>query len=117
MPMLLIAGGFRIVGSEPDGDSIRFYPDDPNEWKLVGGVHQVRPNAKGGAQLRLDGIDALETHFPSKKGIVHQPLRFGEEAAARLLTWAGFSKVVRGPNESVTASTPDMAPGFVLTRG
>jgi hypothetical protein len=27
MPMRCIAGTFRIVGSEPDGDSIRFYPD------------------------------------------------------------------------------------------
>ena len=29
MPMLCLAGTFRIRGTEPDGDSIRFYADDP----------------------------------------------------------------------------------------
>ena len=29
MPMLVIAGEYRIVGAAPDGDSVRFYPDDP----------------------------------------------------------------------------------------
>jgi len=115
--MRLIAGSFRILGAEPDGDSIRFYPDDPREWSRLGGIHKVRPNAKGGAQLRLDGIDALETHYPSTKGIEHQPLKFGQRAAARLLTWIGFSNVIRDANERVTAANPDEVPGYVLTRG
>jgi hypothetical protein len=51
MSMRLIAGTFRILGAEPDGDSIRFYPDDPNEWTRLGGIHQIRPNAKGGAHV------------------------------------------------------------------
>ena len=29
MAMFLIAGGCRITGAQPDGDSIRFTPDDP----------------------------------------------------------------------------------------
>ncbi len=27
MPMLCLAGTYRILSTEPDGDSIRFYPD------------------------------------------------------------------------------------------
>jgi hypothetical protein len=117
MAMLLIEGSFRIVGAQPDGDSIRFYPNDLAQWDLVGGVHKVRRNAKGGAQLRLDGIDTLETHFPVKGGVVHQPLGLGRKAAKTLLDWIGFSNVVRDVNETVTAATPDQAAGYVLTRG
>ena len=29
MAMFLIAGNFRVTGAQPDGDSIRFTPDDP----------------------------------------------------------------------------------------
>jgi hypothetical protein len=117
MPMRLIAGNFRILNAAPDGDSIRFYPDDPGEWTRLGGIHQVRPNAKGGAQLRLDGIDALETHYATTLGVEHQPLKFGDQAAARLVNWVGFSNVVRGANQQVTAATPDQVPGYVFTRG
>lgn len=114
--MLLIKGSYRIVGAAPDGDSVRFYPDDPMEWDLVPGPHLVRRNASGGAQLRLDGVDALETHYPVTGGAVHQPLEFGHDAAAGLLKWLGFTKVVRDPDETVTAATPAQRPGYVLTR-
>jgi hypothetical protein len=29
VPLSVIGGTFRIVGAAPDGDGIRFYPDDP----------------------------------------------------------------------------------------
>ena len=61
MPMLCLAGAFHVTGTEPDGDSLRFRPDDPAQWDAVPGP--VRRNASGAAQLRLDGIDALETHY------------------------------------------------------
>ena len=37
-------------------------------------------------------------------------------AAAELLTWLEFTNVVRGQDETVTSSTPDTVPGFILTR-
>jgi hypothetical protein len=46
--MLLIAGTYRIVGAAPDGDSVRFYPDDPSQWDLVAGAHQVRATPSAG---------------------------------------------------------------------
>ena len=55
MPFLLIRGRDRILGAAPDGDSVRFYPDDPESWNRLGALareHEVRPNPTGGAQLR-----------------------------------------------------------------
>ena len=40
MPMLCLGGTFRILGTEPDGDSIRFYPDDPATWSDGDGANQ-----------------------------------------------------------------------------
>ena len=78
MPMLVIAGSFAIVHSEPDGDSVHFTASDPSEWDLLRGT-PVQRNAGGVAQLRLDAIDALETHYtaPSGGGRLHQPLAPG----------------------------------------
>jgi endonuclease YncB( thermonuclease family) len=116
MPMLCIAGTFHVVGTEPDGDSVRFVPDDPATWARVPGVHRVRTNARGGAQLRLDGVDALETHYAPRGGqTVHQPLELAHAAGAELLKWLGFRDVVRQV-ETVTAARDDDRPGFVLTR-
>jgi endonuclease YncB( thermonuclease family) len=117
MPMLCLAGTFRILDTEPDGDSIRFYPDDPAQWARVPGENRVRTNATGGAQLRLDAIDALETHYSPPGGTpLHQPLVLAHAAADELLRWLGFKGVQRD-GEKVTAATPDALPGYLLTRG
>ena len=103
MAMFLIAGSFRITGAQPDGDSIRFKPDDPAKWDLITGPNRVKRNASGAAQLRLDAIDALETHYGTPR--THQPLGLAHAAAAELLDWLGFSNVVRAQDETVTSST------------
>jgi hypothetical protein len=67
MPFTLIKGNFRIVGAAPDGDSVRFYPTDRKAFAKAG--LSVRLNSRGGVQLRLEGIDALETHYrPQARG-------------------------------------------------
>jgi hypothetical protein len=114
MAMFLIAGSFRITGAQPDGDSIRFTPDDPAKWDLITGPNRVKRNASGSAQLRLDAIDALETHYGTPR--THQPLELAHAAAAELLDWLGFSNVVRAQDETVTSSTPDTVAGYILTR-
>ena len=117
MPMLCLGGTYRIVATEPDGDSIRFYPDDPGQWERVPGSRAVQTNAGGGAQIRLDGIDALETHYGARGSVpLHQPLELAHKAADELLRWLGFRGVQRD-GEEVTAATPDRVPGFLLTRG
>jgi endonuclease YncB( thermonuclease family) len=116
MPMLCVAGTFRIVGTEPDGDSVRFVATDPAHWELVPGPDRVRVNAHGGAQLRLDGIDALETHYaPTGGPRLHQPLKLAHDAAAELLRWLGFRGVVRDAEKVVEVRADDL-PGYLLTR-
>ncbi|MFD8519247.1 thermonuclease family protein [Streptomyces capillispiralis] len=117
MPMLLIKGFYDIKGSQPDGDTVHFTADDPSEWGLVGGGlgRAVEHSAVGRAKLRLDAIDALETHYGAHR--VHQPLRFAHAARDELLRRLGFTDVQHRPDETVTDTTPDTVPGFVLTRG
>ncbi|MEU7297046.1 nuclease [Streptomyces exfoliatus] len=119
MPMLLIKGSYEIVGTEPDGDNIHFRPDDPDEWDLIGGPRKVKRNAAGRGKLRLEAIDALETHYSRTGPSVSQPLALGHAARDEVLSWVGFTSVTRDPVvvERVTASTPASVPGFILTRG
>lgn len=117
MSMLVIEGTYRPIGARPDGDSVRFYPDNPADWDRVQGPHRVRRNKSGGAQLRLDGIDALETHFTTASGETHQPPRFAKAASAELLDWLGFADIVRHPRDgTVTTCEPTQIPGYIFTR-
>ncbi|USQ85309.1 nuclease [Streptomyces phaeoluteigriseus] len=117
MPMLLIKGFYDVRGSQPDGDTVHFTAEDPAEWGLVGGGlgRAVEHSVLGRAKLRLDAVDALETHYGANR--VHQPLEFAHAARDELLSWLGFTDVQRRPDETVTATTPATVPGFVLTRG
>src|SRR5215813_15171280 len=106
MPLYLIRGQYRIVHSEPDGDSVHFFPDDAEAFtKLHINAHL---GAGGAAQLRLDAIDALETHYtPPAHGAstMHQPLDLAHAAGAKLLDLLGFTNVVRD-GEMVVSATP-----------
>lgn len=117
MAMTLIEGKFKVIKAAPDGDSIRFYPNNPNLWEKL--PTRVSTNRAGGVQLRLDSIDTLETHYNPKGdsiGTQHQPLEFAHGAANELLKFLGFKKITRGNREIVTASQPEEVPGFILTR-
>jgi endonuclease YncB( thermonuclease family) len=116
MPLNIIKGHYRIQGSEPDGDSIHFHPTNPDAFAdLHLGAHL---NSQGGTQLRLEAIDALETHYsPRVRGgfLQHQPLELAHAAAARLVELVGFSDVQRD-GERVTSATPEETEGYILTR-
>ena len=53
---------FRFVGARPDGDSMWFKPDNPAHLANLAG-RDVGYNGGGFAQLRFEGIDALELHY------------------------------------------------------
>ncbi|OKH16197.1 nuclease [Fischerella major NIES-592] len=117
MPMTLIKGNYRVVKAAPDGDSVRFYPDNPENWKKL--PTRIHTNHSGGAQLRLDSIDALETHYHARVGSLgtqHQPLEYAHVAASELLKFLGFKNITRNSNEVVTKAEPEQVPGFILTR-
>ncbi len=87
MPFLMIKGSFFARGYSPDGDSTRFAADDPGLWRHLEG-RRVRPNRRGHVRLRLEGIDALETHFSARGSIgdTHQPLALADAATDLALT-------------------------------
>ncbi|HJQ01552.1 MAG TPA: hypothetical protein VJ851_08120 [Jatrophihabitans sp.] len=116
MPLIAIAGKYRLIGASPDGDSVRFYPDVPTAFADAG--LKVRTNASGGAQLRLDAIDALETHYtpPGAAHPWHQPAALGGGAATALLELLGFTDVQRDNRNIVTSSMPAEVPGYILTK-
>ena len=118
MPFTRIDGTISILGSAPDGDSVHFTPLRPDAWKTA---HlKVRANAAGRVQLRLDAIDALETHYTPPGGglgVLHQPLPLAHAAAERLLDLLGFSNVVRAPDERVMGATPSSVAATVMTKG
>lgn len=117
MSMILIKGTYRILNTAPDGDSIRFYPHNPELWKKL--PRRVRSNFAGGAQLRLDSIDALETHYQPQgniTGMVNQPLEYAHAATDELLKFVGFQDFTRNNREVITAVSPEQVPGYILTR-
>jgi len=69
-------------------------------------------------QLRLDAIDALETHYtpPHAAGEWRQPAGLGQGAGAALLEGLGFDQVTRDEHGTVTAAEPAQTEGYILTR-
>ncbi|AGL15926.1 lamin tail domain-containing protein [Actinoplanes sp. N902-109] len=103
-------------GPEPDGDTVKFQPDTPG---LVEGL--PRPSgtppdlSARGISVRLEAIDALETHFAE----THQELAGANAARDELLRLLGFTGVeffADLPNK-VSAADQDSVPGAVLSNG
>lgn len=108
--------GERHVGGRPDGDSIWFKPDHKKTLDDLEG-RDAELNGGGCAQLRLEGIDALELHYP---GAWHQRLPQCTDARDELLKQAGFKNVLFAPSDRVATavqdSTPDSVRGYIVTR-
>lgn len=120
MSMLLISGTFRAKNLKPDGDTVNFTPDDIADWRLVAGSRPVVPRPNGSASIRLEGIDALETHYGdegSPSGVQHQPPGLAHEAADALLRALGFTDFHRDENEKIISTVPEVTQGYILTRG
>src|SRR5215217_863820 len=123
MSYTLLRGEFVIrypdlprQGPEPDGDTVKFLPDTP---VLVEALprRSGRPadiNARG-ISVRLEAIDALETHFQE----THQELAGANAARDALLAQLGFTNVVFFddlPNK-VQSADQDALRGHVLSNG
>lgn len=110
MPFTLIKGTFRVVGASPDGDSIRFHADDPALICALPGPPDNRPRPF--AQLRLEGIDSLETHYAGR----HQPERWANAATDRLLAFAGITGVRWDARHATVVAANDGTRGYILSR-
>jgi|SRR5215213_908487 len=111
MPFIAISGTFHVAGYSPDGDSIRFRANDLANWSLLAGP-PPKINGNAHAQLRLEGIDTLETHFNNS----HQPLELADAALERLLELLGIVNVVWNPAHTLISSADDGTQGYILSR-
>ncbi len=108
----------RLVGSRPDGDSVWFKPDNPKLLSDIGG-READFNKGGFAQLRFEGIDALELHYP---GNDHQLAESAVAARDFLLDSLGFEldEVEYAPSDhipsTVQATFPVMVRASIMTR-
>src|SRR6266540_4225446 len=123
MTYTLLRGDFVIrypdlprQGPEPDGDTVKFRPDTPS---LV----EALPRRSGrtadinsrGISVRLEAIDALETHFQE----THQELLGANAARDELLRILGFTGVqffADLPNK-VQSADQDELRGHALSNG
>jgi hypothetical protein len=112
MPYKLVEGEIRF------GDSAWFKPDNPNLLSDIG--HRSAKFNKGGfAQLRFEGIDALELHYPGSDHQLEAPT-----IAARDFLLGGFGfdpdDIEYAPNDdiptSVRSSKPVAVRVHILTR-
>lgn len=104
-----IPGTLIIIGKQPDGDSVRFKPNDESLLSDIYRAHLLRPAKDGSHQLRLEGIDTPETHYESKA----QPR--GDLARDYLLkNLLGFSSFTLS-GETVTAAEPQTIEAGILT--
>ena len=110
MPFTLIRGTYHVRGYKPDGDSIRFAASNPDTWKRLRG--RVALNARGHAQLRLEAIDTLETHYNG----FHQPLGLAQRALDFLLHELGIAAAQFDPLMTNTVDAEDGTPGYILAR-
>jgi hypothetical protein len=125
MPYKLVEGevrlfyrSTRLVGSRPDGDSAWFKPDNQNLLSDIG--HRSADFNKGGfAQLRFEGINALELHYPGSDHQLEAPA-----VAARdfLLEEIGLDTddIEYAPNDDIPATVRSSKPvarrAHILTR-
>jgi endonuclease YncB( thermonuclease family) len=72
----------------------------------------VARNARGHAQLRLEAIDTLETHYKGQ----HQPLDLALKALDFLLKGLGIEDLQTDAHLSVVMAVQDGTPGYVLSR-
>lgn len=68
MDYTLIKGTFHVVGHSPDGDSIKFKANNDARWERIPTknrekLEEALSKEDGVLQLRLQAIDALETHY------------------------------------------------------
>jgi hypothetical protein len=103
---IAITGTFHVEGYTPDGDSLHFQAHNADNWEKLR-EHPVKLNQRGQAQLRLEGIDALEINFEGR----HQPLKYAQAARDVLLSRLGIRGTLFGPSHA-----RDGAAGYILSR-
>ena len=111
MPFHVICGTFHVKGYKPDGDSLRFKATNEANWAKLSGP-PVALNGRRHAQLRLEAIDTLETHFMN----THQPLALADKATAALLQALGITQIETNALRTEVTAANDGVEGYIVTR-
>ena len=106
----VIAGTFHVKGFSPDGDSIRFQANNPANWDFFTWETEADKNAKR-KQLRVEAIDAMETHYEG----YHQPRTFALAAMESLLELLGIKSVTYSLSLTQFVDADDGKPGFIAS--
>ena len=108
----VIKGIYHVKGYSPDGDSIRFEADDPSNWDFLdwGSAYKKKQRKK---QLRIEAIDALETHYYGAS----QPKSFAVGALERMLGLLNISDVQYSLRVTRIVGAKDQTPGFIAAAG
>lgn len=108
----IIKGKFHVKGYQPDGDSIRFEADNPAHWDAFQWDSANKKKAVK-KQLRIEAIDALETHYEG----YHQPRPFALAALERLLKLLGIAYTEYSLSQTTIVNADDAKPGFIISDG
>lgn len=106
----IVAGTFHVKGFQPDGDSIRFQANKPEHWDFFQWQSAEEKAAKK-KQLRVEAIDALETHYEG----YHQPRTFALAALERLLELLGISSVTYSLGLTRIVDADDGKAGYIAS--
>jgi len=106
----VIAGTFHIKGFQPDGDSIRFQATNQANWDFFTWAGEADKLAKK-KQLRVEAIDALETHYEG----YHQPRAFALAALESLLEMLQIHTVTYSLSLTQVVDASDGKPGFIAS--
>lgn len=127
MSYTLIKGTFHIFypenprsGPEPDGDTIKFKPDNRQLIeKLPRPNMPAKFNLDGITTIRLEGIDALETHFSVEGDEFHQQMDFALESRDSFLNEMGFGEIRYFADRKFKVQSVENHPvrGYILSNG
>lgn len=127
MSYTLIKGEFHIhypdnprSGPEPDGDTLKFLPDDRQLIESLPRANRPpRFTQAGITTIRFEGIDALETHFDVEGREFHQKMDLALAARDALLAQAGFGEIHFFDDSPFKVETVEHHPlrGYLLSNG
>ncbi len=106
----VIAGTFHVKGFQPDGDSIRFQANNPANWDFYKWKTEADKATKK-KQLRVESIDAMETHYDG----YHQPRPFALAALESLLELLGIQSVTYSLGLTQIVDADDGKAGFIAS--
>lgn len=106
----VIAGTFHVKGFQPDGDSIRFQANNAANWDFFKWETEADKKIKK-KQLRVEAIDAMETHYVG----YHQPRTFALAAMESLLEMLEIKSVIYSLSLTQIVNADDGKPGFIAS--